>query len=136
MTSYSIDEIEGIGPAYRARLAAADIVTTGHLLARCCDRRGRREVAAATGVSGKLLLAWANLADLMRIRGIGPQYSELLEASGVDTVRELARRKAEHLVSRMREVNGARRLTRLVPGEEMVAGWIEAARATPPRITH
>ena len=83
---YKIDEIEGIGPAMGEKLMGAKIETTDDLLDRCSDPKGRDEIAAATGLSTSQLLKWTNMADLMRIKGIGRQYAELLEASGVDTV--------------------------------------------------
>ena len=87
--SYKIQEIEGIGPVYAEKLAAADIDTTEELLKLCCDARGRKTTAEKTGVSESQLLKWANMADLMRISGIGSEFSELLEAAGVDTVNGL-----------------------------------------------
>jgi predicted flap endonuclease-1-like 5' DNA nuclease len=133
---YSIEEIEGIGPAYRAKLQAARIRTTTDFLKLCCDRTGRKDVAAKTGVSETHLLKWANLADLMRIRGIGPQYSELLEAAGVDTVKELKNRRPDNLAAKMKEVNTAKRLTRLTPARTLVERWVAEARTTAPRISH
>ena len=84
--SYAIEEIEGIGATYGATLGKAGIVSTAALLRRCADPRGRQAVAKETGLGEQHLLKWANLADLMRIKGIGPQWSELLEAAGVDLV--------------------------------------------------
>ena len=94
---YKIEEIEGIGPAYAEKLAAASISTTDDLLKLCCDARGRKATAEKTGVSESQLLKWANMADLMRVSGVGRQYAELLEASGVDTIKELRNRNAENL---------------------------------------
>jgi predicted flap endonuclease-1-like 5' DNA nuclease len=133
---YKIEEIEGIGPAYAEKLATADISTTDDLLKLCCDARGRKATAAATGLSEGQLLKWANMADLMRISGIGSEYSELLEAAGVDTVKELRNRNAANLAARMAEVNETRNLTRAVPAEKVVSGWIEQAGSLDPLITH
>ena len=101
--SYKIQEIEGIGPAHAEKLAAADIDTTGELLKLCCDAKGRKATAEKTGVSESQLLKWANMADLMRISGVARQYSELLEAAGVDTVKELRNRNAANLAAKMAE---------------------------------
>ena len=134
--AYKIEEIEGIGPAYAEKLGAADIKTTGDLLKLCCDDKGRKSTAAATGVSETQLLKWANMADLMRVSGIGSEYSELLEAAGVDTVKELRTRNAENLAAKMAEVNESRKLTRTVPSQKTVSDWIEKAKALDPVITH
>lgn len=134
--SYKIEEIEGIGPAYAEKLAAADIKTTDDLLKLCCDAKGRKSTAGTTGVSEGQLLKWANMADLMRISGVGSEYSELLEAAGVDTVKELRNRNAENLAAKMAEVNETKKLTRTVPSEKVVAGWVDQARSLDPLITH
>ena len=133
---YKIDEIEGIGPAYAEKLAAVSISTTGDLLKLCCDARGRKAMAEKTGVSESQLLKWANMADLMRISGVGSEYSELLEAAGVDTVKELRHRNAANLAAKMAEVNETRKLTRTVPTEKAVSTWIEQAGTLDPLITH
>lgn len=134
--SYRIDEIEGIGPAYAKKLATAKIKTTNDFLKLCCDAKGRKAVCAETGVSEKLLLTWANLADLMRIKGIGKQFSELLEAAGVDTVKELRNRRADNLAEKMAEVNAKKKLTRAVPSQSMVEEWVSQAKKMKPLITH
>ena len=134
--SYKIEEIEGIGPAYAEKLSAADVKTTDDLLKLCCDARGRKSTAEKTGVSAGQLLKWANMADLMRISGVGSEYSELLEAAGVDTVKELRNRNAENLAAKMAEVNEAKKLTRTVPSEKVVKGWVEQAKTLDPLITH
>jgi predicted flap endonuclease-1-like 5' DNA nuclease len=133
---YKIEEIEGIGPAYAEKLAAASIDTTDDLLKLCCDARGRKSTAEKTGVSEGQLLKWANMADLMRISGVGSEYSELLEAAGVDTVKELRNRNAANLAAKMAEVNETRKLTRTVPAEKAVSKWIEQAGVLDPLITH
>ncbi len=134
--SYAIDTIEGIGPAYRAKLVQVGIRSTDALLKHCCDKKGRRQIASAAGVQPAQLLKWANLADLMRIRGIGRQYSELLEAAGVDTVKELRNRKPDNLTATMRDVNAAKRLSKTTPSSSMVSRWVRQARALKPVITH
>jgi predicted flap endonuclease-1-like 5' DNA nuclease len=134
--SYKIEEIEGIGPAYAGKLEAAGISTTDDLLQHCADPAGRKATAGNTGLSESQLLKWANLSDLMRISGVGAEYSELLEAAGVDTVKELRTRVAANLATRMAEVNATRKLTRTLPGEKVVSGWIEQANALNPLISH
>ena len=133
---YKIEEIEGIGPANAKKLAAADISTTEGLLKLCCNAKGRKGTAEKTGVSEGQLLKWANMADLMRISGVGSEYSELLEAAGVDTVKELRNRNAANLAAKMAEVNATKKLTRTVPSEKVVTKWVEQAGAMDPLITH
>jgi len=134
--SYKIEEIEGIGPAYAEKLSAADVKTTDDLLKLCCDAKGRKSTAEKTGVSAGQLLKWANMADLMRISGVGSECSELLEAAGVDTVKELRNRNAENLAVKIAEVNETKNLTRTVPSEKVVKGWVEQAKTLDPLITH
>jgi len=134
--SYKIDEIEGIGPSYAEKLAKAEIKTTNDFLNLCCDAKGRKTVAETCGVSEGQLLKWANLADLMRVNGVGPQFSELLEAAGVDTVKELRNRNASNLAGKMAEVNEAKKLARTAPAETVVEGWIQAAKTMEPKISH
>lgn len=94
---YKIVDIEGIGPVYAEKLIAAGINTDKEMLEKCCKPAGRKALAEETGISPKLILTWANHCDLMRINGVGPQFSELLEAAGVDTVKEFRNRKPENL---------------------------------------
>lgn len=133
---YSIVKIEGIGPAYAAKLQAAGIRSTDGFLKHCADKKGRRGVAEKTGVSEAYLLKWANMADLMRIQGVGPQFGELLEAAGVDTIKELRKRKADNLAQKMAEVQEAKRLTRVSPSEAQVKAWIDEAKSLTPLISH
>lgn len=134
--SYRIERIEGIGPSYSTKLEETGIVMTADLLRRCGSAKGRREVAAESGVSEAQLLKWANLADLMRIKGVGGQFSELLEAAGVDTVKELRQRNADNLAAKMRDVNQTKRLTRAIPSPHQVKGWVEQAKGLDPAISH
>ena len=131
-----IQNIEGIGPAFAEKLAAADISTTDDLLKLCCDAKGRATTAEKTGVSEAQLLKWANMADLMRIKGVGSEFSELLEAAGVDTVKELRNRNAENLAAKMAEINAAKKLTRTVPSEKTVSDWVTQAKSLDPLISH
>ncbi|MGQ5701812.1 DUF4332 domain-containing protein [Sandaracinobacteroides sp. A072] len=134
--AYKVSEIEGIGPKYSEKLDAAGIRTTDDLLKACGSRKGREDTAEKTGFSTAQLLKWANMADLMRVSGIGEEYSELLEAAGVDTVRELATRNAENLAAKMKEVNEEKKLTRALPAASQVQKWIDQAKTMEPAITH
>ncbi len=134
--AYKITDIEGIGPARAEKLAQAGIGTTDDLLTLCADAKGRAAVAEKTGFDASTLLKFANMADLMRISGIGGEYAELLEAAGVDTVKELATRRPDNLTARMAEVNAAKSLVRALPVEANVAKWVEQAKTLAPRISH
>ena len=134
--TYGITDIEGIGPAMAEKLASAGIATTESLLDHCASAKGRRATAEKTGLSEQQLLKWANMADLMRISGVGEEYSELLEAAGVDTVLELRGRHAETLAARMADINESKRLVRQVPAAATVAKWIDLAKSMDPIITH
>lgn len=134
--NYPIEDIEGIGPAYGQTLAEVGIDTTGRLLDRCDSARGRKEIAERTGLTERQLLKWVNMADLMRLSGVGEEWSELLEAAGVDTVKELQHRNADNLAAKMAEVNDDKNLARRVPSASQVANWVEQAKTLEPRITH
>lgn len=123
--------IEGIGEVYEAKLNEVGIKSTEALLEKGSTKKGRAELAEQTGVSEKLVLTWTNHADLMRIKGVGSQYADLLEATGVDTVPELARRNAGNLVATMEEANEAKNLVRKLPAEKQVKSWIEQAAKLP-----
>jgi predicted flap endonuclease-1-like 5' DNA nuclease len=131
-----VEDIEGIGPAFAAQLQGAGVTTSDDLLDRAGPKAGRDALAASTGISGKLLLEWANACDLMRINGIGSQFSDLLEAAGVDSAAELAQRNPASLATTFSELNAARATTRRPPTESMVADWIEQAKKLPKVVTH
>ena len=133
---YGIEQIEGIGPAYGDKLRAAGIRSTTALLKAAADPAGRKKLEADTVIDHGRILAWANMADLMRINGVGKQFAELLEAAGVDTVKELKMRNAANLAERMAEVNAAKKLTRVVPAESIVAKWIAEAKDLEPILTY
>ena len=135
-TGYKIEQIEGIGPAYATKLATVGIETTDDMLVRCGNAEGREKIAEKAGVTAKQLLKWANMADLMRISGVGSEYAELLEAAGVDTVKELRTRNAENLATKMAEINAQKKLTRRVASAKQVAKWVDQAKALDPKITH
>jgi predicted flap endonuclease-1-like 5' DNA nuclease len=131
-----IDTIEGIGPTYAGKLNDAGIGTVEALLDKGATRGGRGEIAEATGLSEKQVLKWVNMADLMRIKGVGEEYSELLEAAGVDTVAELKMRNAENLTAKMEEVNAQKKLVRSVPSLKSVQDWVEQAKSLPKVVTY
>lgn len=132
----SIDAIEGIGHKHATSLRKARIRTVEALLKNGATRRGRRDIAATTNISEKLILEWVNRADLMRVRGVGEEYSDLLEAAGVDTVKELRRRNPGNLLAAMVEVNSKQRLVRRLPTGAMVERWVEHARELDPVIKY
>ncbi|NIV38212.1 MAG: DUF4332 domain-containing protein [Anaerolineae bacterium] len=123
--------VEGIGENYAQQLRMAGIGTTEALLREGSSPRGRAEVAERTGISGKLILEWVNHVDLFRIRGIGEEYSDLLEEAGVDTVPELAQRNAANLHEKIKEVNEQKALVRRLPSQSQVADWVEQAKDLP-----
>lgn len=131
-----VSEIEGVGPAYAEKLSAAGVDTVEALLERGAAKKGRAELAEATGISESSILRWVNHADLMRIDGIGPQFSELLEAAGVDTVAELAQRNAANLATKLAEVNEVKNLTGRVPSESQVQKMIDEAKSLGKLVTH
>jgi predicted flap endonuclease-1-like 5' DNA nuclease len=124
----SLSKIEGIGPKYAAELKKVDIVSIEGLLKAGATVNGRKELMENTRISEKLILEWVNLADLFRIKGIGEEYSDLLEEAGVDTVVELAKRVPAHLMEKMAEVNADKKLVRQLPTVKMVTGWIAQAK--------
>jgi predicted flap endonuclease-1-like 5' DNA nuclease len=128
--------IEGIGPVYAQKLNDAGLQNTEDLLEAGKTPKGREELAEKTGISGKLILEWTNLADLFRIKGIGEEYSDLLEEAGVDTVPELAQRNADNLHAKLAEVNAEKSLVRRLPAASQVADWVEQAKALPRVITY
>ena len=134
--TYKIIDIEGIGPVYAEKLTAAGITTDGELLEKCAKPAGRKELAEATGISPKLILTWTNHCDLMRINGVGPQFSELLEAAGVDTVKELQHRVPANLTAKLEETNEQKHLVRRVPALKEVEKMVAQAKELPPMMTY
>ncbi len=131
-----IVEIEGIGPTYAKKLIDAGINTTDDLLEVASTRKGREELSEKTGISEKLILEWVNLADLFRIKGVGEEYSDLLEEAGVDTVVELSLRNPENLHTKILEVNEEKKLVRRPPTLNEVREWIEQAKKLPRKVEH
>ena len=133
-----IETIEGIGPKNRTQLAKAGVTTTQGLLAAGGAKKGRKALAKESGCTEKQILEWVNRADLMRVKGVGEEYSDLLEASGVDTVKELRARKPGNLHAKMLEVNTAKknRLVRRPPSLSEVERWVAHAKQLKPAVTH
>lgn len=131
MANYKVEEIEGIGPAMGDKLRSAGVTTTDKLLENTKTKKQRQDLAEKSGISEKLILKFANMADLFRINGVGQEYAELLEAAGVDTVPELAQRNAENLFAKMEEVNEKKKLTRRSPSLKEVEKWVAEAKALP-----
>ena len=134
--AYKIIEIEGVGEAYAAKLEAAGIKTTDDLLARAASPKQRKELAEQTGISGKLILKWANHADLFRIKGVAGQFAELLEAAGVDTVKEFRHRVAANLQPKMVEINEQKNLCNRVPSVAESQRMIDQAKELEPVLTY
>ena len=127
----NITKVEGIGSVYAEKLVAVGITTTNALLKAGKTAKARKELAEKTDISPKLILEWINHADLFRIKGVGGEYADLLEAAGVDTVPELAQRNAANLYSKMAEVNAAKNLVRRVPPQSNVEQWVAQAKELP-----
>jgi predicted flap endonuclease-1-like 5' DNA nuclease len=124
-----LSDIEGIGPSHATKLARAGVRSTERLLAVAGTPAGRVQLAEKTGISGTLILEWVNHADLFRIKGVGGEYADLLEAAGVDTVPELAARNAASLTETLMHTNAQKHLVRVVPGLRRVTGWITQAKS-------
>lgn len=131
-----LEQIEGIGPKFAAQLRRAGVRSTDALLKAGGTRRERQELARRSGISGKLILEWVNLADLIRIKGVGEEYSDLLEEAGVDSVKELRLRTPEHLHRSLVETNRRERLVRRLPSLNEVRRWVRQARRLPRAVTH
>ena len=132
-----IEDVEGIGDEMGGKLRAVGIATTDDLLMAGASASGRDKVESMTGISGKLILKWVNHVDLMRIPGVGSEYSDLLEAAGVDSPAELAQRNAANLAQTFAELDAARPNTvRRVPSQQTVEGWIAAAKKMEMAVSH
>jgi len=132
----SLTKIEGVGAFNARKLQAAGIRSTNALLDKGASRKGRKEIAQNSGLSEKLVLRWVNHADLFRVKGVGEQYAELLEAAGVDTVIELAKRSPQNLVDKMTKVNQQKRLVRKLPTTDQVSAWVKQAKKLPRKVSH
>src|SRR5688572_16175557 len=132
----SLIDIEGIGATYAKSLADAGLTNTDHLLDTAGSASGRKSLATKTGIDEGKILEWVNRADLMRVKGIGSEFSDLLEAAGVDTVKELAQRVPANLAAKLTEVNEAKKLVRRVPAESEVSTWVTEAKSMPAKVSH
>ena len=132
----TIDAIAGLDPKSATRFRKARVRTTEALLKRAATRRDRKALAEATRLDEKQILVWLNRADLMRVKGIGSEYSDLLEAAGVDTIKELRRRNPASLTKKMTQINESRNLVQRLPTEGMVEGWIAHASQLDPIISY
>lgn len=126
-----LEYVEGIGPKYANTLRKAGVRSTGDLLKKGATPEGRKQIAKDSGVSGKLLLEWINHVDLMRVKGIGEEYADLLEEAGVDTVVELAQRKPDNLYTSLEQTNAKKKLVRQLPGPSKVKSWVAEAKKLP-----
>jgi predicted flap endonuclease-1-like 5' DNA nuclease len=131
-----IEDVEGIGPVFAAKLGQVGIVTTDDLLERGSKKSGRAAIAPETCINEGMILEWTNHVDLMRINGVGSEFSDMLEAAGVDSPAELAQRNAANLAETMAELDMARNTTRRIPSAAMVAGWIEEAKTMGRTVEH
>ncbi len=131
-----LEDVEGIGVKYAHKLREAGIGSTRALLEIGCKGKGRKELAKISGISEKLILEWVNHADLFRLHGVSSEYADLLEEAGVDTVRELARRKAVNLYQRLVLINQQKKLVRRLPTQAQVHNWIDQAKQLPPVVTY
>lgn len=131
-----IEAIEGIGPKFAKKLRKNGVRSTGELLKKGASKKGRLALAEATDITHTLILEWVNLADLMRIKGVGEEYSDLLEEAGVDTVKELRNRKAQNLHAKILEVNAKKKLVRRPPALAQVESWVKQAKSLDPVVTH
>jgi predicted flap endonuclease-1-like 5' DNA nuclease len=132
----SIIDIEGIGPAYKKKLKAVGIHTTETLLEVGGTPKGRKELSAKTGIGDALILEWVNLSDLFRVKGVGSEYSDLLEEAGVDTIVELSKRVGKNLFEKMVEVNEKKKLVRKMPTETQVSDWVAQAKKLPRKVSY
>ncbi len=134
MAKKRIQDIEGIGPVYAEKLASIGITTVEALLEEAGTPQGRKSIAERLGLSPKRVLEWVNHADLYRIKGVGSEYADLLEAAGVDTVVELAHRNPESLYAKLEAVNREKNLVRRLPSPAQVRDWVEQAKALPRKV--
>ena len=133
----NIEEVEGIGPVFAGKLSAAGVTTTDDLLEKGAKPSGRTSLEEATGISHSQILEWVNHVDLMRIKGVGSEYSDLLEAAGVDSPTELARRNAANLATTLQEVVAARPgIVRRIPTEGELTDWISQSKDLPRVVEH
>ncbi|MDX1469263.1 MAG: DUF4332 domain-containing protein [Acidimicrobiia bacterium] len=129
-----VDQVAGIDHRQATKLRKLGIRTGKGLIEKAATRRGRTELSKATGISPKDLQLWVHHADLLRVKGVGPEYAELLVSAGVDTLRDLRRRNPTALVAKIIGMNGAERVVNRLPTESMVETWIDSAGNLTPSI--
>lgn len=129
-----VDQVAGVDHKQATKLRKAGVRTSNGLIDKASTRRGRSELSKATGLNPRDLQAWVQHADLLRVRGVGAEYAELLVAAGVDTVRDLRRRNPTALLAKMIGLNGSRKIVSRLPTESMVESWIESAGELEPSI--
>lgn len=129
-----LEQVEGIGTKYAGQLRKAGVRSTKSLLEKGASTRGRDEIARAAGIGGKLILEWVNHVDLFRIKGVGEEYSDLLEEAGVDTVVELAQRNPANLHKAILDTNARKKLVRRPPSKKMVKDWVDNAKKLPRKV--
>lgn len=129
-----IDEVAGLDVKQATRLRKAGVKTSQGLIENASTRAGRTALSAKTGIPPRDLTSWVHHADLLRVRGIGAEYAELLVAAGVDTIRDLRRRNPTALVAKIISMNGSEKVVRRLPTEAMVSSWIDSAGAIQPSI--
>ena len=134
--AYKISDIEGIGPVYTEKLTLIGIDSVEKLLEFGATIQGRNQLNEKTGISLDLILRWVNMADLFRIKGVDEEYADLLEAAGVDTVKELRNRVPANLHAKMLEVNNEKNLVRAMPSVSSVTDWVEQAKTLNPMVSH
>lgn len=132
----TISDIDGIGPVIEEKLKQASIRSINQLLEKCGSKQGRKQIAEKTGIDESTLLKWVNMADLYRVKGIGSEYSQLLERAGVDTVKELRTRVPQNLLDKMIEINKANRLVRRIPPLKKVEEFISNAKSLETKVTY
>ncbi|MCJ7733707.1 MAG: DUF4332 domain-containing protein [Anaerolineales bacterium] len=131
-----LELVEGIGAKYAKDLRKVGVRSTSDLLKKGGTTKGREELAKASGIGKKLILEWVNHVDLFRIKGVGEEYADLLEEAGVDTVVELAQRKAENLYESIQATNNKKKLVRRPPSKKMVQGWVAEAKKLPRKVEY
>lgn len=136
MANKKLSDIEGIGSSYAQKLQTAGIRSVSGLLKQCATKSNRKKVATAANISETTILKWTNMADLYRIKGIGSEYSQLLEKSGVDTVKELKMRVPKNLHEKITEVNAKQKLVRQLPSLSKVESFVKQAKTLKPVITY
>ena len=136
MTKLQIMDIEGIGPTYAKKFQSININTSDDLLEKGNTPQGRKEIAEKSDISEKLILKWVNMANLVRVKGVGEEYSKLLEITGISSVAELSNCNAKDLQENMQKVNAQKNLVKRPPTLNEVEEWIEQSQNLPIRVEY